>query len=417
MPRPTAPSTRAATSTRARPVDQTDDDPRDDVGAPGTSTTERGGVEASQADLLLDDEARRRAAGANDEHPFGRRGPALRPDTPLRHGMGFTVGALVVLAAAFALYTARSVLILILVAAFLAIGLRPAVLWLQRRGLRPALAVTLVLGVAVAFVGAFLAIVGPPLARQATELVDELPAYAEQLQTGDGFLADLERRFDLADRLRSAATGGAAQQAVGGVLGVGAALFGALVSTLTVLILTLYFLSNYDTVKNALYRLAPRSRRARVGLIGDEVLHRTGGYVLGNLATSLVAGVTTAVFLSLVGVPYAIALGMFVAIVDLIPLIGATIGAVAVTIVAFFVSVPVGLITFGYYMAYQQIENYVLVPRIMQRTVSVSPVTTVVAVLIGGSLLGVLGALLAIPLAAAAQLVLSEVLYPRQDAA
>ncbi len=194
-------------------------------------------------------------------------------------------------------------------------------------------------------------------------------------------------------------------------------MLGTLVSTLTVLILTLYFLLNYEGIKNTLYRLAPRSRRARVGLISDEVLHRTGGYVLGNLATSLVAGVSTAVFLSVLGVPYAVALGMFVAIVDLIPLVGATIGAVGVSVVAFFVSVPVGLIAIGYYVAYQQFENYVLVPRVMQRTVSVSPVTTIVAVLIGGSLLGVLGALLAIPVAAAVQLVLCEVYYPRQDSA
>ncbi len=419
MTEQTAPSTRAATSLRAgvphRPahgaVPDTDD------ALPGTVTPERADVESSETDLLLDNEARRRAAGVDEQHPLGRRGPALATDAPLRRGMSFTVGALLAVGAAYSLYTARSVLILILVAGFLAVGLNPAVLWLQQRGLRRSLAVTLVLGLAVAFVGAFLAIVGPPLARQATELVDELPAYAERLQQGNGVLADFERRFDLADRLRGAATGGAAQQAVGGVLGVGAAVLGALISTLTVLILTLYFLANYDSVKNALYRLAPRSRRARVGLISDEVLHRTGGYVLGNLATSAVAGITTAIFLSIVGVPYAIALGMFVAIVDLIPLVGATIGAVAVTVVAFFVSVPAGLITFGYYMAYQQIENYVLVPRIMQRTVSVSPVTTVVAVLIGGSLLGVLGALLAIPLAAAGQLVLSEIYYPRQDAA
>ncbi|MDP9393631.1 MAG: AI-2E family transporter [Actinomycetota bacterium] len=387
------------------------------AGLPETATPERAAREASSADLLLDEQARRRAAGGDAEHPFGRRGPALDKDAPLRKGMSYTAGSLLVLIAAYALYSARSVLVLLLVAAFLAVGLNPAVSFLQRRGLGRGVAVALVLGCAVAFVGAFLAIVGPPLARQAAELVRELPGYAERLQSGNGPLAGLERRFDLAERLRAAASGGAVQQALGGVLGIGAAVLGTLVSTLTVLILTLYFLLNYEGIKNTLYRLAPRSRRARVGLIGDEVLHRTGGYVLGNLATSLVAGVSTAVFLSVLGVPYAVALGMFVAIVDLIPLVGATIGAVGVSVVAFFVSVPVGLIAIGYYVAYQQFENYVLVPRVMQRTVSVSPVTTIVAVLIGGSLLGVLGALLAIPVAAAVQLVLCEVYYPRQDSA
>ena len=203
----------------------------------------------------------------------------------------------------------------------------------------------------------------------------------------------------------------------GGVLGVGKVVFGAFFSTLTVLILTLYFLCNLPHLKTSAYRAVPRSRRARVGLLTDEILERVGGYVGGALLIAGLAGVTTFVFLVIAGIPYPVALAMLVAITDLLPLIGATIGAAIVTLVAFFVSVKVGLIAAVYYIAYQQIENYVIYPRVMKRSVDVSPVATVIAVLIGGSLLGVLGALLAIPIAAAAQLVLREVVLPRQDEA
>jgi predicted PurR-regulated permease PerM len=183
-----------------------------------------------------------------------------------------------------------------------------------------------------------------------------------------------------------------------------------------VLILTLYFLSAYPNIKRGAYRLIPRSRRARVGLIADEILSRVGGYVLGNLATSVVAGVAAFVFFMIAKVPYPVALAMLVAIFDLIPLVGATIAAVVCTAVAFFVSVQVGIFSTAYFLVYQQVENFVVVPKVMKRTVDISPLATIVAALVGGTLLGVMGALLAIPVAAAIQLIGSEVIYPRQDA-
>ncbi|HVE74439.1 MAG TPA: AI-2E family transporter, partial [Mycobacteriales bacterium] len=203
--------------------------------------------------------------------------------------------------------------------------------------------------------------------------------------------------------------------ALGGVVGVGKVVFSAFFSTLTVLILTLYFLSSLPTIKAAAYRMIPRSRRARVGLLTDEILGRVGGYVGGALTIAATAGVTTFVLLAILGVDYPVALAMIVAVTSLVPLVGATIGAAIVVLVAFFTSVTAGVICAIFYLIYQQVENYVLYPKIMQRSVDVSPAATVVAVLIGGSLLGVLGALLAIPLAAAVQLVLQEVVAPRQE--
>mgnify|MGYP003296260364 CR=1 FL=1 len=253
---------------------------------------------------------------------------------------------------------------------------------------------------------------------QVGQLADKTPDYVQQLQDNKR-IADLDTRFHFLNKAQQYLNHpeNAGTKIFGGVLGVGKIVFSAFFSTLTVLILTLYFLSNLPAIKSSFYRAVPRSRRARVGLLTDEILERVGGYVAGALTIAACAGVTTFVLLLVLGVPYPVALALLVAITDIIPLVGATIGAAAVTLVAFFVSAKVGLIAGAYYIAYQQIENYVLYPRVMKRSVDVSPAATVVAVLIGGSLLGVLGALLAIPIAAAVQLVLQEVVIPRQDEA
>ena len=188
-------------------------------------------------------------------------------------------------------------------------------------------------------------------------------------------------------------------------------------STLTVLIVTLYFLANLPFIKAKAYRLVPRTRRARVGLLSDEILSRVGGYVAGAVTIAGLSASLTYLLLLFLGVDYAIALSMVVFLTGLIPLIGATNGAFLITGVALFTSVKAAVVVAVWFLVYQQVENYFVYPRIMQRSVDVSPAATVVAVLIGGSLLGVLGALLAIPIAAAVQLVLDEVVAPRQDQA
>ncbi len=317
-----------------------------------------------------------------------------------------------------ALVAVRSVLVLLLVAAFLAIGLDPTVQWLERRGLPRGRAVgAVLLAVLLFFVGFGMAVV-PPILEQGQQFVDAVPGYVRDLQANPR-IAQLDARYGVLDQVQSTLNDPAriGSTLFGGVVGVGRVVIGAFLSALTVLILTLYFLSNLPVIKANAYRLVPRSRRARVGLLTDEILTRVGGYVAGALSIAAIAGVTTFVLLLAIGVPYPLALALLVALTDLIPLVGATIGAAIITLVAFSVSVEVGLVAGLYYLAYQQLENYVLYPRIMKRSVDVSPAATVVAVLIGGSLLGVVGALLAIPIAAALQLVLNEVVAPRQDSA
>ena len=347
----------------------------------------------------------------------GKPGRPLSRRSPFRVGFTAALGVALAYALVQAVVAVRSVLILLLISAFLAIGLNPAVEALERRGLSRGRAVGAVLvAVLLFFVGFGFAVV-PPIIDQVGQLIDKAPDYVHDLETNRR-IASLDDRFHFLNRAREYVSHpeNLGTAAFGGVLGVGKVVFSAFFSTLTVLILTLYFLSNLPSIKASAYRAIPRRRRARVGLLA-EILDRVGGYVGGALVIAACAGVTTFVVLLIFHVPYPVALAMLVAITDLIPLIGATIGAVVVTLVSFFVSTKTGIVVGVYYAAYQQLENYVLYPRVMKRSVDVSPAATVVAVLIGGSLLGVLGALLAIPIAAAVQLVLQEVVIPRQDEA
>jgi predicted PurR-regulated permease PerM len=401
---------------RAGQSAQTAADARDGARAAGAAAVHAAGAIAPD-DPLLDTAVRKLEAKADDEHPFGRPGRPMSSRSPFRIAFTASLGVALAYGLVNALIAVRQVLVLLLIAAFLAIGLNPAVDALEARRLGRGPAVGIVFAALLLFFTGFGLAVVPPIVEQAQSFVEQAPDYIRELQQNDR-IADLDERYGLLDRARSlldrpAALGGSL---FGGVLGVGKVVFSAFFSVLTVLILTLYFLSSLPTIKATAYRLVPRSRRARVGLLTDEILTRVGGYVAGAMTIASLAGLATFALLTVLGVQYQLALAMLVAVTALIPLIGATIGATVVTLVALFASVKAGLISAVFFLIYQQVENYVLYPRIMRRSVDVSPAATVVAVLVGGSLLGVLGALLAIPIAAAVQLVLKEVVGPRQDA-
>jgi predicted PurR-regulated permease PerM len=255
----------------------------------------------------------------------------------------------------------------------------------------------------------------PPLTEQITALTRNVPIYVRQLQNNPQ-IAEWDQRYRLLEQVQNKINDPGFQSMLAErAYDVGRQALSGTFQTLTVLILTLYFLSSLPQIKTFAYQLAPRSRRARVALLGDEILARIGGYVAGQFTIAFIAGVTSYIFLEFLGVPYALALALIVAVTDLIPLIGATIGAVIVTIVAFLTGVPEGIASVVFYVIYQQVENYLLYPRVMKRTVDVQPAVTVVAALVGAALLGVIGALLAIPTAAAISLVIREVIMPRQE--
>ncbi len=367
-------------------------------------------------DPLLDTAVRRIAAEASEEQPFGKPGPPTSRWSPYRIGFFGALGVLTAYGFVNVLATVKSVLILLLISGFLAVGLNPAVEFFIRQGIRRSRAVGIVLVVVLlGFVGLLFAVV-PPIVDQTTAFVDDAPGYLADLKQ-NSTVRDLDNRFHI---IREATafvqSPDLAARTFGGVLGVGKIVFSTVFAAITVLTLTLYFMSSLPSMKHAAYRAVPRSRRARVGLLTDDILSRVGGYVAGALTIAAIAGTSSFVVLLSAGVPYPVALALVVTVTDLIPVIGATLGAIVVSAVAFTEDVRTGLIVAIFYLIYQQFENYVLYPRIMKRSVDVSPAVTIVAVLVGASLLGVVGALLAIPTAAAIQLILAEVLIPRQEA-
>ena len=382
-----------------------------DSGPPG-----EGLADVPGDDPVVNPDVRAEEAGVDEEYPLGRPGRPMNRRSPFRIGFAGAVGAGFAYLLYQALVSARGVLVLVIVAAFLAIGLNPIVSRLERAGMRRGAAVAIVFAGLLGFFALFGYAVLPPVINQVANFVDAVPGYVKDLQN-NATIRDLDQRFGLIDKLdQYVTTGEFGTRIAGNVLSVTQQVAGFVLKALTVLILTLYFLSSFNSIKRTAYRLVPRTRRARFSLISDEVLSRVGGYVAGAVVVALIAGVASLIWVSSLGIPYPLALALIVTLTDVIPLIGATIGAVVVTTVAFFVSVPVGIFTGLFFLVYQQIENYVIYPRVMSRSVDVNPAAAIVGALIGGTLLGFVGALLAVPATAAIQLILREVLVPRQDA-
>jgi predicted PurR-regulated permease PerM len=331
----------------------------------------------------------------------------------------FTAGTAVVLAYVLlsAIGSVAGELLLLVLALVFAIGLDPVVRWLVRLGLRRTVGVAAVTGAFLLILAGVFAAIVPPIVAQVDQLVRSAPHLIQQVQDRNSVVGRLNARFHVLDALKAELSGATGRLPLGGVLNIGLAVFGTLAATVTVVVLTIYFLANLPSIRQALYRTVPATRRPRVQQLGDEISARVGGYVLGNLFTSVVAGVGTFVFLEIVQVPYAVALGVLVAILDLIPVIGSTIGGILVTLVALSVSTPVAIASLIFYVVYRLVEDYLLVPRVMDRAVDVPPVLTIVALVIGGALFGIAGAFLAIPAAAALQLVITQVVWPRFDQA
>jgi predicted PurR-regulated permease PerM len=384
-------------------------------GTAGTRPAEPGGSEAPDDGTHPVEEAAKVAAKqAEETGGLGRLGRPMDRRSPFFIGMAGAAGVAVTIGLVELSIRARSVLVLIGLALFIAAGLDPVVNWLTRRRVPRWAAVIIVLLGVVGIVAGFVAAAIPPLAAQTSKLISELPHYAHTLQNHNSQLGRLNVKYHIEQRLSHLlATRGSSL--IGGVLGAGALVLGALTATLVVIVLVVYFLAGMPQIKLFFYRLAPHSRRARVILLGDEIFTKVGGFVLGNVVTSVVAGLGTYLWMLAFGIPYPILLGLFVAIMDLIPVIGSTIGGAVVSLVALTVSLPVAIATLAFYIAYRLAEDYLLVPRIMGSAVKVPAVVSVVAVLVGGALLGIVGALVAIPVAAALLLLLREVTFRRLD--
>jgi predicted PurR-regulated permease PerM len=351
-----------------------------------------------------------------DENPYGVPGPPLE-HTPFYMGLLGGLGLFLAYWLATRLFIVSSVLILVLVALFLAAGLSPIVEYFIGRGLkRPWALLVVIAGVLVALALFVLAIV-PVVTDQVKTITDNAPGWLDEL-THNKQIQDLNDQYDIVTKAKDyIASGDLARPVFGGALNVGLKVLSLLGNIFVVIVLTLYFLSALPKIKASIYQLAPASRRDRVSKLGDQIVRGIGGYVSGAFIIALCAGISTLVFLAVIGLGgYAVALALVVAILDVIPMIGATLGAIIVCAIAFATDPKLGLICVIFYVAYQQFENYVLYPRVMSRSVEIPGALTVIAALIGASLLGVIGALLAIPTAAAMLLLVREVWVKRQDA-
>jgi len=351
-----------------------------------------------------------------DEQLLGRPGPPFSRRAPYVMGLLGGLGLLTAWALGNIVVAIGGVIIEVVVALFIAAGINPMVVFLERRGMRRPYAVLVVILVVLAALALFVVALVPVISDQIGKISDNVPDWLDRLEHNQK-IQDLDDEYHVLDKIKDFVTGGDFVSSLfGGVLGVGLAVLGFLLNAFVITVLTLYFIASYEKTKKAIYSLAPASRRDRVTKLGDRIFEGIGGYVSGAFIVACCAGISSLVFLFVVGMgQYAVALAFVVMLTDVIPMIGATIGAVIVCAICFATDVKTGIIAVIFYIAYQQIENYVIYPRVMSKSVDVPGVVTVIAALVGASLLGVIGALLAIPTAAAILMLVREVFVRAQD--
>ena len=361
----------------------------------------------------------RRKAASKSVEDFGEAGKPVDTTHPFYFGFMVTIGALLALTTLRALASASAVFILIIVSIFLAAGLNPAVLFFQNRGLKRGAAVGAVMACVLIFVAAFIAIAVPPLLDQGNQLIDNAPQLIRDLNN-NAFINDLNIKYGVIDSLQTKVDaiikdGQFAITAFGGVIGVGKAVVSGLVSTITILTLTLYFLASLPQVVEIGLKFVPASRRNRVSKLVNAIISRVGSFVGGQAIIAALAAIFILIMGLIIGMPYAGPLAIIVLVCGFIPLIGHFIGMTIVTLVSLTASISIAAIALASYIIYVQIENYVITPRIMKRSLSIPGLVTIIAALLGTSLLGLIGGLLAVPIAAAVLLILDEVVFPRAD--
>jgi len=340
----------------------------------------------------------------------------VSPRTVFRWAVAGALGLLVVYLGAFAVFLVRDVLVQIAVAAFIALSLDPLVRWMISRRISRGYAVTIIFVLFLGLLAVALWAAIPPLAEQATRLATDFPGYLDHLREQSPALRDLERRFNLEDKLDDVANALLARSQRD-ALAFGQRFFGALLQALLVLVLTIYFMLDLPRLRRAIVRLFPKRHRVNVGLAVNVVIDKVGAYMIGNVVISLIAGVSTFIVLTALDVPFALPLAVFVAITDLIPLIGATLGAVITVVVAIATTDlwPNTVLLAIFFIVYQQLENYLIAPRVLKNTVDIPSIAVLLAALLGASFMGLVGALMAIPVAAAIKVIATPIMRARDE--
>jgi predicted PurR-regulated permease PerM len=355
--------------------------------------------------------------------PSGTRPTPVEPEAegwrhpwpPMTYWARVALTIAAVAAALIALWSVINIVILVLIALVLAIGLDPAVRWIERRGSTRGRAVTLIFLGALSVVILFAWLVIPRLVTQVGELADDIPGYVERLSTRDDALGRYFRENDVADKLQRFVKDLPKKitNSFGTIVGVAGKVGSAIFNVLTVAILTIYFMLSLPRMRRtAAIWFAPGTRE-RAEAVMDQAISRIGAYVAGILTTASIAGTSALVFFSIlglfgVGIPFAVPLAVFSGLLGLIPAVGAYIGAAPAVMVGFFQSGLTGILILIYFIVYQQIENYAIQPRIMKNAVNLSPTAVILSTLVFGSLAGFAGAVLALPAAATIKVIIVE---------
>jgi predicted PurR-regulated permease PerM len=350
---------------------------------------------------------------------FGRPGPRMSSQHPIYVGFMGTVGVGLALLVYWIGSNTTQLLLWIVAALFIALGLDPVVRWLESKKFPRTAGIVLAVSTLMLAVAGFFATLIPTIVEQVTQIVQEAPRWIQDFIDSD-FFHTVDNQFGVRDRVTQelekfvndpAAMGGI----FGGVVGFGSTLANGLFGTLIVLVLSLYFLAALPSMKKWGYRLAPRSRRARVEALSEEITASVGNYVIGQAVVALLNASFAFIVMTIAGVPFAVLLAFVVALLAFIPLVGGLIAGVLVTLIALTAGWQTAVAFAVCYFAYLQFEAYFISPRIMQKAVAVPGAVAVISVIAGGSVLGVLGALIAIPTAAAVLLLVKEIFIKRQD--
>lgn len=350
---------------------------------------------------------------------FGSPGPRMSSQHPLYVGFMGTVGVGVALLVYWIGSNTTQLLLWIVAALFIALGLDPVVHWLEGKKLPRAAGIAVAVSTLALAVAGFFATLIPTIVQQVSQIVQEAPQWITEFIDSD-FFRSLDNQFGVRERISQElakfvnnpeAMGGI----FGGVVGFGSTVANGLFGALIVLVLSLYFLAALPSMKKWGYRLAPRSRRARVEALSEEITGSVGNYVIGQSVVALLNASFAFIVMSIAGVPFAVLLAFVVALLAFIPLVGGLIAGVIVTLIALSAGWQTAVVYAVAYFAYLQFEAYFISPRIMQKAVAVPGAVAVISVIAGGSILGVLGALIAIPTAAAIMLLVKEIFIVRQD--
>ncbi|WP_206737165.1 AI-2E family transporter [Agromyces albus] len=316
-----------------------------------------------------------------------------------------------------------TVILYVALALFLALGLDPIVTWLQRRDMPRGLAILFVFVIVIGLFVGLISLIVPIVIQQTTNIITDWDEIVERVLNSDfvGWLNSLTGTGTaIEDTIVSAGDWLADPDNLGslggGILAVGAGILGGFTGAVIVLILTLYFLASLDSLKRYAARFVPRSSRGAYREVSEEITGSVGRYVIGQVSLGAINGILSLVYLSIIGAPQPILLAFIAFLASLVPLVGTITGAVIISLVSLAASPATALAAAIYYLIYMQVEAYVLSPRIMSRAVSVPGALVVIAAVAGATLGGVLGALVAIPVAASLVIIMDKVVFPRQDA-